>query len=173
MCSRCSRSCSKSRVPRRQIEIAQKGCTTASRAATRSLADCRTEAAKLAYGAIIPMPASPNMQPWRRSRAGSGSSGTAVRPPQQYILGVVRTLIRPKMEARLARGHFAAWPWARGDRSRNQARTSKPGYYQVDKTDVNQATFKWWPLASRARIPITLLLSVFNEAFGGGFSAGF
>ena len=56
-----------------------------------------------------------------------------------HLLGVAGDFDSAKMEARL-REAFAAWP--RGQSASGPSikpEPAKPGYYQVDKTDVNQS----------------------------------
>ena len=48
---------------------------------------------------------------------------------------------------------------------------AKPGYYQVDKTDVNQSNIQMVALGITRDNPDYFAVSVFNEAFGGGFSS--
>jgi len=91
--------------------------------------------------------------------------------PNNIILGVVGDFDSAKMEARL-REAFASWP-------KGQAATdpeikpepAKPGYYEVDKTDVNQSNIHMVALGITRRNPDYFATSVFNEAFGGGFSS--
>jgi zinc protease len=75
------------------------------------------------------------------------------------------------MEARL-REAFAAWPkgLATNDPEINPD-PAKPGYYQVDKTDVNQSNIQMVALGITRKNPDYFATSVFNEAFGGGFSS--
>jgi predicted Zn-dependent peptidase len=48
---------------------------------------------------------------------------------------------------------------------------AKPGYYEVDKTDVNQSNIQMVALGITRKNPDYFATSVFNEAFGGGFSS--
>jgi zinc protease len=91
--------------------------------------------------------------------------------PNNIILGVVGDFDSAKMEARL-RAAFAAWP--RGEAASApeiKPEPAKPGYYQVDKTDVNQSNIQMVALGITRRSPDYFAISVFNEAFGGGFSS--
>ena len=47
---------------------------------------------------------------------------------------------------------------------------AEPAYYSVEKTDVNQSQIQMLALGIKRSNPI-LSISVFNEAFGGGFSS--
>ena len=91
--------------------------------------------------------------------------------PNNIILGVVGDFDSAKMEARL-REAFAAWP--RGAAAIDpeiKPEPAKPGYYQVDKTDVNQSNLQMVALGITRKNPDYFAVSVFNEAFGGGFSS--
>jgi zinc protease len=48
---------------------------------------------------------------------------------------------------------------------------AKPAYYEVDKTDVNQSNILLVGLGITRKNPDYFAISVFNEAFGGGFSS--
>jgi len=91
--------------------------------------------------------------------------------PNNIILGVVGDFDPVKMEARL-REAFAAWP--KGPAAIDpdiKPEPAKPGYYQVDKTDVNQSNIQMVALGITRKNPDYFATSVFNEAFGGGFSS--
>jgi zinc protease len=156
-----------------KIAIAQKGMydgiarrnDDASQIASR-------EAAKLVYGANNPL-----------ARDAEYATVAAVTRqdlvewhgnyvhPNNIILGVVGDFDSAKMEARL-REAFASWP--RGEAAASPALNPdpvKPGYYQVEKTDVNQSQIQMLALGITRKNPDYFALSVFNEAFGGGFSS--
>ncbi len=91
--------------------------------------------------------------------------------PNNIILGVVGDFDSVKMEARL-REAFGSWP--KGPAANDpeiKAEPAKPGYYQVDKTDVNQSNIQMVALGITRKNPDYFATSVFNEAFGGGFSS--
>jgi len=92
--------------------------------------------------------------------------------PNNIILGVVGDFDSAKMEARLKEG-FASWAAgpAGGDTEPAKPDPAKPGYYQVDKTDVNQSNIQMVAPGITRRNPDYFATSVFNEAFGGGFSS--
>ena len=48
---------------------------------------------------------------------------------------------------------------------------AKPGYYVVNKEDVNQSSIRMVALGTTRDNPDYYALEVFNEAFGGGFSS--
>jgi zinc protease len=130
------------------------------------------EAAKLAYGANNPY-----------ARVAEYATVAAITRqdlvewhgkyvhPNNIILGVVGDFDSAKMEARL-RTAFASWP--RGPAAKDseiKPEPAKPGYYQVDKADVNQSTIQMVALGITRKNPDYFATSVFSEAFGGGFSS--
>ena len=133
------------------------------------------EAAKLAYGANNPYARVPeyatvaaitrqDLVQWHRDHVH----------PNNIILGVVGDFDSAKMEARL-REAFASWPRGPKGQAANDPEIkpdpAKPGYYQVDKTDVNQSNIQMVALGITRKNPDYFATSVFNEAFGGGFSS--
>jgi zinc protease len=75
------------------------------------------------------------------------------------------------MEARLRQ---AFGSWAKGAAAKDPEiapKSAKPGYYQVEKTDVNQSNIQMVMLGTTRKNPDYYAISVFNEAFGGGFSS--
>ena len=91
--------------------------------------------------------------------------------PNNIILGVVGDFDSAKMEARL-RQAFGSWAKGAGMKDPEVAlKSAKPGYYQVEKTDVNQSNIQMVMLGTTRKNPDYFAISVFNEAFGGGFSS--
>ena len=91
--------------------------------------------------------------------------------PSNIILGIVGDFDTAKMEATL-REAFDSWP--AGTAIKNEAfepHPAAPGYYLVDKTDVNQSNIQMVSLGTTRKNPDYYAISVFNEAFGGGFSS--
>jgi zinc protease len=91
--------------------------------------------------------------------------------PNNIILGVVGDFDSSKMEARL-REAFASW--AKGPAINDpeiKPVPATPGYYEVDKTDVNQSSIQMVGVGITRKNPDYFAVSVFNEAFGGGFSS--
>jgi zinc protease len=91
--------------------------------------------------------------------------------PNNIILGIAGDFDSAAMEARL-RTAFDSWP--RGEQlPKNQVEYSpaKPGYYVVPKDDVNQSSIRMVTLGTTRDNPDYYAISVFNEAFGGGFSS--
>jgi zinc protease len=130
------------------------------------------EAAKLAYGADTPY-----------ARVAEYATVAAVTRedlvawhhtyvhPNNIILGVVGDFDAAKMEARL-RQAFGAWAKGAGAKDPDIAlKSAKPGYYLVEKTDVNQSNIQMVALGTTRKNPDYYAISVFNEAFGGGFSS--
>ncbi len=156
-----------------KIEIAQKGLYDGiSRRNDDPGQIAGREAAKLAYGARNPY-----------ARVAEYATVAAITRqdlvewhskyvhPNNIILGVVGDFDSAKMEARL-RAAFAAWP--RGPAANDpeiKPEPAKPGYYEVDKTDVNQSHIQMVAVGITRKSPDYFAVSVFNEAFGGGFSS--
>jgi len=156
-----------------KIEIAQKGLyDTISRRNDEPGGIAAREAAKLAYGANSPL-----------ARVAEYATVAAVKRqdlvdlhhtyvhPNNIILGVVGDFDSAAMEARL-RSAFAAW--AKGPAVKDPEipiTPAKPGTYMVEKTDVNQSNIYLVGLGTTRRNPDYYAISVFNEAFGGGFSS--
>jgi zinc protease len=92
--------------------------------------------------------------------------------PNNIILGVVGDFDSAKMEARL-REAFGSWP--KGPKANDgepaQPEPAKPGYYLVEKNDVNQSQIQLVGIGITRRNPDYFATSVFSEAFGGGFSS--
>jgi zinc protease len=156
-----------------KIEIAQKGLYDGiSRRNDDPGQIAGREAAKLAYGA---------KNPYARVAEYATVAAIARRDlvewhskyvhPNNIILGVVGDFDAAKMEARL-RASFAAWP--RGlaaNEPEIKPEPARPGYYEVDKTDVNQSHIQMVALGITRKNPDYFAVSVFNEAFGGGFAS--
>ena len=92
--------------------------------------------------------------------------------PNNIILGVSGDFDSAAMEARL-RSAFDSWPKGPAGPRRNEVKysTAPPAYYQVSKEDVNQSTIHMVALGTTRDNPDYYAISVFNEAFGGGFSS--
>ena len=156
-----------------KIEIAQKGMYDGiSRRNDESEQIAGREAAKLVYGANNPYA---RVAEYRTVAAITRQDlvewhGKYVHP-NNIILGVVGDFDSAKMEARL-REAFASWPrgQAAGD-SEIKLEPARPGYYQVEKTDVNQSQIQMVAAGITRKSPDYFAVSVFNEAFGGGFSS--
>jgi zinc protease len=132
----------------------------------------RREASKLAYGAQNPYVRVPeyttiaavnrqDLQQWHDTHVH----------PNNIIIGIVGDFDSAQMEAKLRE---AFGDWAKGPALKEpdiQFTPAKPGYYLVKKEDVNQSTIRMVGLGTTRRNPDYYAIEVFNEAFGGGFSA--
>ncbi len=91
--------------------------------------------------------------------------------PNNIILGVSGDFDSAAMEARL-RAAFESWPKGPAlPKDEIQYTPAKPGYYFVPKDDVNQSSIHLVALGTTRDNPDYYAISVFNEAFGGGFSS--
>jgi zinc protease len=91
--------------------------------------------------------------------------------PNNTVLGIVGDFDAAALEARLRQ---AFGDWTRGPAVTTAAVTfqpSSPGYYLVEKTDVNQSNIRMVELGTTRNNPDYFAIEVFNEAFAGGFSA--
>jgi zinc protease len=96
--------------------------------------------------------------------------GTYVHP-NNIILGISGDFDSATMEARL-RAAFDSWPKG-PELPKNdiQYDPAKPGYYLIPKDDVNQSNIRMVAMGTTRDNPDYYAISVFNEAFGGGFSS--
>jgi zinc protease len=91
--------------------------------------------------------------------------------PNNIILGISGDFDSAAMESRL-RAAFESW--AKGPaipKDNVQFSPAKPGYYLIPKADVNQSNIRMVALGTTRDNPDYYAISVFNEAFGGGFSS--
>jgi zinc protease len=91
--------------------------------------------------------------------------------PNHIIIGVTGDFDSSAMETKLreAFGSWAKGPAPKKDDT--QFHPAKPGYYLVEKKDVNQSNIRMVALGIRRDNPDYYAVEVFNEAFGGGFSS--
>ena len=156
-----------------KLEIAQKGeYDGISRRNDQIGGIAHREAVKLAYGAENPYARVPEY----------ATVGAVTRQdlidwhhtyvhPNNIILGVSGDFDSAAMEARL-RAAFDSWP--KGStlpKDEIQYQPAKPGYYLIPKEDVNQSSIHMVALGTTRDNPDYYAISVFNEAFGGGFSS--
>jgi zinc protease len=91
--------------------------------------------------------------------------------PNDIILGITGDFDSAAMEARL-REIFGSWSkgpaWKKPSVEFHPA---KPGYYLVEKKDVNQSNIRMVTLGTTRDNPDYYAIEVFNYAFGGGFSS--
>jgi zinc protease len=91
--------------------------------------------------------------------------------PNNIILGISGDFDGAAMESRL-RTAFESWPKGPAFPKNNiQYNPAKPGYYLIPKEDVNQSNIRMVGMGTTRDNPDYYALSVFNEAFGGGFSS--
>jgi zinc protease len=156
-----------------KIQISQKGLYDAiSRRNDEPGAIAGREAAKLAYGANNPYARFPEYATVAAvTRQDLIDWHHKYLYPNNIILGVVGDFDSAAMEARL-RQVFGSWP--KGPAAPNPDLTftpAKPGNYVVEKNDVNQSNIYLVGLGIKRSNPDYYAVSVFNEAFGGGFSS--
>ena len=91
--------------------------------------------------------------------------------PNDIILGISGDFDSAAMESRL-RAAFESWPQGPAiPKDEVQFAPAKPGYYLIPKEDVNQSNIRMVALGTTRDSPDYYAISVFNEAFGGGFSS--
>lgn len=91
--------------------------------------------------------------------------------PNNIIFGVVGDFDSAQMESKLRQ---AFGSWAKGPAVKElepKVDPAKPGYYFVAKPDVNQSSIRMVEPGTTRKNPDYYAIQVFNEAFGGGFSA--
>jgi zinc protease len=159
-----------------KIEIAQKGAEdTISRRNDDVGQIAHREAAKLAYGADNPYVREPEYATVAAiTRQDLIDWHSKYVHPNNIILGISGDFDSADMERRL-RAAFDSWPkgqsfppFPKNELTYNPA---KPGYYLVPKEDVNQSNIRMVALGTTRDNPDYYAISVFNEAFGGGFSS--
>jgi len=130
------------------------------------------EAAKLVYGADSPYDRVPEYATVAAvTRQDLVEWHSTYVHPSNIILGVVGDFDTAKMEAEL-REAFDSWPAGKKFKETPvDPHPAPPGYYLVEKTDVNQSDIQMVGVGTTRRNPDYFALSVFNEAFGGGFSS--
>jgi zinc protease len=130
------------------------------------------ESAKLAYGANNPYARQPeyatvaavtrqDLMDWHHAHVH----------PNNIILGIAGDFDSAAMEAKL-RQAFGDWPKGPPVKEdKIEFHPANPGYYLVEKEDVNQSSIRMSELGIRRDNPDYYAAQVFNEAFGGGFSS--
>jgi zinc protease len=130
------------------------------------------ESAKLAYGAQNPYArvaeyktvaavTRQDLVDWHRAHVN----------PSNIILGIVGDFDSAAMEAKL-RQTYGAWPKGPAlKEAKIEPAPAKPGYYLVQKEDVNQSSIDMVAVGIKRDNPDYYAVRVFNEAFGGGFSS--
>ena len=156
-----------------KIQIAQKGLYDGiSRRNDDPSHIAGREAAKLVYGANSPYARTPEYATVAAiTRQDLVEWHAKYVHPNNIILGIVGDFDSAQMQARLQKA-FASW--AKGpaaEKTEFKSEPAKPGYYEVDKTDVNQSNIQIVTTGITRKNPDYYAVSVFNEAFGGGFSS--
>jgi zinc protease len=130
------------------------------------------ESAKLAYGADNPYARVPEYATVAAvTRQDLVDWHTKYVHPNNIILGITGDFDSGAMESRL-RAAFESWPkGAAIPKNEIQYTPAKPGYYLINKDDVNQSNIHMVTLGTTRDNPDYYAISVFNEAFGGGFSS--
>jgi len=91
--------------------------------------------------------------------------------PNNIILGITGDFDSAALESKL-RAAFDSWPKGPAIPKNNfKYSPAKPGYYLVAKDDVNQSNIHMVGMGVIRDNPDYYAISVFNEAFGGGFSS--
>jgi len=158
-----------------KIDIARKGMEDAISRRNDEVGDiARREATKLAYGPDNPYARVPEYATVDAiTRQDLIDWHSKYIHPNNIILGISGDFDSAQMEARL-RAAFESWPKGQSfpafpkDLKYNSA---KPGYYLIPKEDVNQSNIRMVALGTTRDNPDYYAISVFNEAFGGGFSS--
>jgi zinc protease len=156
-----------------KIQIAQKGLYDGiSRRNDDASQIAEREALKLAYGANSPYARTPEYATVASiTRQDLVDWHDKYVHPNNIILGIVGDFDSAKMEERL-REAFSSWPKGpAAEVAEIKPDPAKPAYYEVDKTDVNQSNIVLVGLGITRKNPDYYAVSVFNEAFGGGFSS--
>ena len=156
-----------------KIEIATKGADDAiSRRNDEVGQIARREASKLAYGADNPYVREPEYATIAAiTRQDLIDWHGIYVHPNNIILGVSGDFDSTKLEAKL-RAAFESWP--RGPelpKDQIEYHPAEPGYYLVNKEDVNQSSIRMVGLGIKRDNPDYYAVNVLNEAFGGGFSS--
>src|SRR5580693_7286701 len=130
------------------------------------------ESTKLAYGADNPYAREPeystiaaitrqDLLDWHKTYVH----------PNHIIVGISGDFDSTAMEAKL-RAAFDSWPkGAELPKDEIKFHPGAAGYYLIPKEDVNQSSIHMVALGTTRNNPDYYAISVFNEAFGGGFSS--
>ena len=156
-----------------KLDLAQKQAADAiSRRNDESNGIAARESAKLVYGANNPYARDPEYASIAAvTRQDLIDWHKTYIHPNNIILGVSGDFDSAAMEAKL---RAAFEPWPNGPTlAKNEIKyePAKPGYYLIPKDDVNQSGIHMVALGTTRNNPDYYAISVFNEAFGGGFSS--
>ena len=156
-----------------KLELAQKGAFDAISRRNDDINEIvGRESAKLGYGINSPYARVPEYATIMAiTRQDLLAWHQAYVHPNNIILGFSGDFDSAAMEAKV-REAFGTWPkgadFHEPDLPINPA---KPGYYLINKTDVNQSAIRMVDLGITRKNPDYYAVEVFNEAFGGGFSS--
>jgi zinc protease len=156
-----------------KIDIAKKGAEDSiSRRNDEVEEIAQREAVKLAYGADNPYARVPEFATVDAvTRQDLIDWHGKYVHPNNIILGISGDFDSAAMEAKL-RAAFDSWQ--KGPtlpKNEMKFAPAKPGYYLVPKEDVNQSNIRMVGLGVTRDNPDYYAISVFNEAYGGGFSS--
>jgi zinc protease len=156
-----------------KLDIAQKGeFDSISRRNDEVGEIAHREAVKLAYGADNPYARVPEYATVAAvTRQDLVDWHAKYVHPNNIILGISGDFDSAAMETRL-RAALESWP--KGPAApKNDIHYSpaKPGYYLIPKEDVNQSNIRMVALGTTRDNPDYYAITVFNEAFGGGFTS--
>ncbi|HLW84451.1 MAG TPA: pitrilysin family protein [Candidatus Sulfotelmatobacter sp.] len=156
-----------------KIDIAKKGEDDGiSRRNDQAGGIAARESAKLAYGADNPYTREPEYATVAAiTRQDLLDWHAHYVHPNNIVLGITGDFDSAAMEAKL-RAAFDSWPKGPAlPKDDIQYHPAPPGYYLVPKDDVNQSSIHMVALGTTRDNPDYYAISVFNEAFGGGFSS--
>jgi len=156
-----------------KLVIAQRGAEDSiSRRNDEASEVAQREAVKLAYGANNPFARVPEYATIAAiTRQDLLDWYGKYVHPNNIILGISGDFDSAAMEAKL-RAAFESWSkGATLPKNDIQFNPAKPGYYLVPKEDVNQSNIQMVALGTTRSNPDYYAISVFNQAFGGGFSS--
>jgi zinc protease len=132
----------------------------------------RREAVKLAYGPDNPYARVPEYRTIAAvTREDLVDWYQAHMHPNNIIIGIVGDFDSAQMERKL---RSAFGDWQRGpsaEKPEIRFEPAKPGYYLVNKEDVNQSNIRMVALGTTRDNPDYYAIEVFNEAFAGGFAS--
>jgi zinc protease len=159
-----------------KLDIAKKGAEDSISRRNDDVGDiAHREATKLAYGADNPYARVPEFATIAAiARQDLIDWHHKFIHPNNIILGISGDFDAASMESRL-RAAFESWPKGESfppfPKTELQYNPAKPGYYLVNKEDVNQSNIRMVTLGTTRDNPDYYAISVLNEAFGGGFSS--
>ena len=158
-----------------KIDIAKKGeADNISRRNDEVGQIAHREAVKLAYGADNPYARTPEYATVAAiTRQDLIDWHGKYVHPNNIILGISGDFDSAAMETRL-RSAFESWPKGEGFPpfpKDLQYHPAQPGYYLISKEDVNQSNIRMVALGTTRDNPDYYAITVFNHAFGGGFSS--